>query len=213
MLPEYRGQLLNAGIPFHVEHIADFPHPSGLPVSFKFHWMREFATRFQGFDRITFSDGYDVWFIGTSDVDENIPSEVTWGAERNCFPEPQLAEQIGGGDTPWRYVNAGMMSGSPEAILDWVTRAERHPAYEGQMLDQKWLNRRLADSPELIRLDNRTTNFYVVSSTQESGELQMKNSMPWNSLCDSYPQFFHFSGGCKTDSFRRLLAGTDVELR
>lgn len=203
MLEDYRRQLLHASIPFHVEYIHPFPHPSGLPVSFKFHWMREFATRFREYHRLVFTDAFDVWFIG-QDVSERIPNEVIWGAERNCYPEPHLAGLFNG-DTPWRFVNAGLMAGSPEAILDWVADAERHPLYEPGPLDQCWLNRRRADTPALVPLDSTTNLFYVVSSTLESGELRIKNGQLWNSLCGTYPCFFHFSGSCPTDSVSQML--------
>jgi hypothetical protein len=213
MLEEYREQLHCAGIAaFHVETIKPFPHPSGLPVSFKFSWMREFALRFVGeFERLVFTDAYDVLFVSSSDIADRIPAEVTWAAERNCYPEPELAEKIIG-ETPWRYVNAGLMSGAPQAIIDWVDGAQRHPAYEPELLDQRWLNRRLADTPGMVKIDSGTANFYVVSSTLERGELQMRNGLPWNSLCNSTPSFFHFSGQCPTESFRELLAGRALEL-
>jgi hypothetical protein len=206
MLEEYRDQLHRAGIAVHVETIVPFPDPASLPLSFKLHWMRTFATNLRHTRKLVFTDAYDVLFVGNrEDAIDRIPDEVIWGAERNCYPEPHLAELISG-DTPWKYVNAGLMAGSPEAILDWVADAERHPQYEPGPLDQCWLNRRRADTPSLVPLDSTTSLFYVMSAWLEGGELQAKDNRPWNSLCDTYPAFIHFSGKCRTDSFRELLA-------
>ncbi len=208
LLGEYQTQLEQAGIDLHVEHIDPFPHPSGLPISFKLHWMREFATRFHHYRQLVFTDAYDVLFAGTKQqAMESLPWLFpVWAAERNCYPEPQLASRFTG-TTPWRYVNAGMMGGPPQAILNWVDAAERHRSYELAPLDQCWLNRRCADTPALVPLDDSTSVFYVVSSTLERGELQIKDGRPWNSATNTFPCFFHFSGGCPTEGFRNLLSG------
>lgn len=207
MLDEYRNQVLSAGIAFHLELISPFPHPSNLPLSFKLHWMRQFATDFPHASRLIFTDAYDVLFVGTREDLDSIPEEVQWAAERNCYPEPALSKLFYGVDTPWRYVNAGLMSGSPEAILDWVADAERHPDYDPGMLDQGWLNRRRVDTVGLVQLDHTTRAFYVMSKDLEGGELQAKNGRPWNSVFDTFPVFFHFSGHCDTTRFRMLLNG------
>lgn len=210
MLDEYERQLADAGIPFHLEQLDPLPcGANSINMQRRIQFVRILCLKFSGtFDKIVITDAWDVLFHGTRDeLIEKVPDTMLVSAERNCYPEAQYGDLITG-TTPWRYVNNGMMAGSPEYLRAWCDEAERTPNLD--ILDQAWFNRRRAEHSALVPLDETTDLFYVVSATRENGELKMKNGRPWNSLCDTYPNFFHFSGQCPTDSFRKLLRGDTI---
>jgi hypothetical protein len=202
LLEEYEAQLAAADVPFHLERI-DLPGgANGFTVAKRAQFLRKMAENFIDYKVIYATDAFDVLFFGTKEeLLHKAPQVFTCGAERNCYPEPHLAERISG-DTPWCFCNAGLIGCHPYALLNWCNRVESGP--EIDLLDQAWLNRRLADQSSLVSIDSYTDLFYVVSS-EEDGSLEIKSGRLWNSRCDSFPSFFHFSGKCPTDRIRSIL--------
>ena len=205
MLDEYENSLAAAGIDFHLE-IVSLPQGIGsVTARWKFEFMARMAEQFSSYQRIIFTDAWDVMFIGgKEELLPKIPEHVLVSAERNCWPEADLADQFSD-HTPWRFCNAGMISGHPHAITAWVPWALGTADLD--MLEQAWFNRRYADTPTPFVLDETTSLFYTVSFDREGGELQLKFEKPWNSVDDTHPQFFHFAGPCSSVPFRALLRG------
>lgn len=209
-LDEYEKQLSDAGIRFHLEPLSSLPAgANSITMRRRIEYIRSVASNFSDFARIIMTDAWDVLFIGTEDELLNkVGSCVCVSAERNCYPEPQYADAIKKVSEEfdrWIYCNNGMLSGHPDHLLEFCTKAEGLGDLD--ILDQAWFNRRRAEDSPLFEVDVLTDVFYVVSATQEDGMMQMKSGRPWNSLCDSFPNFFHFSGKCPDDRFRALLRG------
>lgn len=204
LMDEFESQLRSAKIDFHFEEVAAMPDgPNSMTMARKIDFARKMAMKFFEYDKIVFADAFDVLCYGTAkEIAANIPRLMTFSAERNCYPEPDLASRFSS-ISPWRYANAGLSGGAPENVIAWCDTA-CHEREQG-ILDQAWLNRRRAEESDLIRLDEWTDVFYTVSHGGEDGSLQLKDGKPWNSRCNTYPNFFHFSGRSSTEGFRNLL--------
>ena len=207
LIDEYEAELAAVGIDscFHPVHLPNATY--SITARWKLTHILEMCDRFSSYSRIIFSDGWDVYFVGTRH-DLHIPSTPLISAERNCYPDPSLASQISG-DTPWRFPNAGMVSGAPADLVSWAARALTTPDVDE--MEQLWMNRRLAAGDFPIPLDSATSLFYTVSP-DEDGSLKMRDHRPWNSVCGTYPQFFHFSGRCPVGSFQAMLQGRSESL-
>lgn len=203
-LDEYEEQLNAAGVPFHIEQIEPLVGgANGFTIRIRAEFLRKMATRFIDYKILYATDGWDVLFVGTrQDLLDNAPTSFLCAAERSCYPEPHLAERVAG-ESPWRFVNAGLIACPPDALLRWCDEVEQ--TAELTLLDQAWLNRRLSEQSPLVTIDTHTELFYVVSSALEDGALQMKNGRLWNSRYDTFPAFFHFSGKCSPDRIRGML--------
>lgn len=211
-LDEYETQLACADIRFHLEPLTNLPGgANSITMRRRIDYIRAMADNFSDYAHIIMTDAWDVLFLGTKeDLLNKVGDGVEISAERNCYPEPHLRQPIlnhyGCDPLPWSFANNGMLFGSPAKLLELCDAASKFGDLD--ILDQAWFNRRLVeDRADLFSLDVLTDVFYVVSSTQEGGQLRMKNGRPWNSLCDSFPCFFHFSGKCPDDRFRALLRG------
>jgi predicted O-methyltransferase YrrM len=205
-IDEYEQQLAAAGIEFYLAPLQNLASgANSISMLRRIAYMREVATKFSSYERIVMTDAWDVLFYGTKEeVFRKVPEALIVSAERNCYPEPDIALRFTS-SSPWRYANNGMVAGSPRSIIEWLKWAEQMP--DLGLLDQAWFNRRAAENQREMLLDETTDLFYVVSSTLEDGSLQMKARVPWNQRFGTSPNFFHFSGGCSTDNFRRMIAG------
>lgn len=203
-LDEYEGQLSRAGVPFHLEHLD--PLPSGansISMQRRIKYFRAMASRFIEYKTIFITDAWDVLFFGSKqELIDKAPETFVVSGERNCYPEAHMSDKIHG-NTPWKYVNNGMIAASPKYLLEWADHAEKTNDLE--ILDQAWFNRRRSEGSDLAPLDTTTSLFYVVSACLEDGSLRAKNGRPWNAKCDTYPNFLHFSGGCPSEGVRKML--------
>ena len=203
LMEEYKAQLAAAGVDTYCAVIDPMPGgPNDMTIRRKVKFVRDMAYLFRDYGAIYITDGWDVLFFGTKQdlIDKAQPLVIS--AEQNAYPEPDPVGRITG-PTPWRYACAGCMGGIPPALIKWANKIERM-GDSLDLLDQAWMNRHL--ETWLVPLDHETQLFYTVSATLETGSLQMKDGRPWNSYCNSFPNFLHFSGGCPTDEVRSMLA-------
>lgn len=205
-IDEYEKSLADAGIPFHLEDIGPLPGgANSISMRKRINYFRKMAEQFVDYQTIYITDAWDVMFFGTKqELIDKAPETFLCSAERNCYPEANLAGIITG-DTPWKYCNNGMVAATPTWLLAWCGMAEQTPDLDS-MLDQGWFNRRRAEGSPLTPLDETTKLFYVVSAWLEDGALQVKDGRPWNQTCNTFPNFLHFSGKCPDDWVRKMLA-------
>jgi hypothetical protein len=71
---------------------------------------------------IIFADAFDVWFTRSPSAILEVwratfgkQYEITWNAERNCFPRQEWAVHHPQADTSFRYLNSGLSIGRTEA--------------------------------------------------------------------------------------------------
>ncbi len=191
-MAEYQRQLADAGIDVHVEPMKDFAAANCLGAQVA--GERELATRFRDYGKIMFSDAFDVLFYGTkADVLAKIPDKgVLLAAERNCYPDATLADGMWG-TTPWRFVNGGLLAGTPDAILEWLDRIETHPMYNPAFCNQSFFNLLRFNKSSLMRIDDTTELFYCLFG--ERDELHFgADGFPVNGVCKTRPQFIHANG-------------------
>lgn len=199
LLNRYESQLEAAGIPFHLEPLAQAGVGS---LGVKIALLRKLATKFKDYGRIVLTDAWDVLFYGSnSQVLEALSDDhmVTLGAERNCFPDAYLAEHFWG-TTPWKFFNGGFTAGSPTAILDWCKAIEGDECYLPMAIDQQWINWTLLSTQrggftrwiQYASLDRNTQLCYTMM--REQGTLELKGNRLYNPICDSHPQWIHFNG-------------------
>ncbi len=191
----YLSQLKAAGIDVNVEMMIDFANSGGGgTLGGKIEGIRKVCTIAGNFDHIIFSDAFDVQFFGSkADVIAKMPNEgVLMAAEKNCYPEPELAAQI---DMPtvWAFVNGGLLCGRPSEFLKWCDAIEAHPAYDPNALDQAWFNRRLAESSPIVKVDSRCEIFLCLFG--DDSELCFCGGLPYNKVTGTSACFIHANGG------------------
>lgn len=203
-IDEYEAQLAAADIPFYLKPLDPLPAgANSITMRRRIKFFRDIASEFSDYRTIYITDAWDVLFFGTKqELIDKAPTLFLCSAERNCYPEADLADRISG-FTPWRYANNGCVAANPEYLWNWCADAER--TNDLDILDQAWFNRRCAERSPLTPLDTSTNIFYVVSAWLEDGALQVKNGRPWNSVTNCYPSFLHFSGKCPSDGVRNML--------
>lgn len=194
LLPAYIESVQRAGIDMHVE--------SGLVIDNMgaggaFGWGIEFHRRmvrqFSHYQKIVITDAFDVLFYGTKeDALRKIPDDyVLLAGEKNCYPNPGLREGYPG-STPWRFVNGGMLAGSPQAILAWYDRIVALPEYRPTCLNQELYNNLVHAGADWFHIDERTELFFCLFGGYE--ELEFENGIPVNTLCGTKPNFIHLNG-------------------
>jgi hypothetical protein len=197
----YLSQLEAAGIDHYCEPLSEFP-ANGGSLSYKIKGLRDRVVRYLHYDKLVFTDGHDMQFFGNKeDVISKIPDAgVLLGAERNCYPEPELAKLIHN-PLPHKYVNGGWLAGSPESFLAWLEAIERHPHFNPVTLDQAFFNRLLAENDPLIQIDDRTELVYCFFGEAGSiHDLQFdEQGLPVNTLTLTHPAWTHANGKWPSD--------------
>lgn len=182
----YEKQLFDAGIGFYLseeklKYLGDL-------VDF---WKKSLDMHGDA-ETVVFTDAWDVLFYGTAqEVHDKIPEDkVLLAAERNCWPDSYLADEIAG-STPWRYPNGGFSAGRPEAFSKWIEAVENHPAYHRNFINQQWYLHRCVDKSIEMTLDTKTELVYCMF--MDSGEMQF-DTRPYNTITGTRPNFVHFNG-------------------
>lgn len=212
LLPQYVKQLENAGIEVHVTSGVKYEDKCNQIGSLgrKTRNLALVANQMHEYRYLVLSDAFDVLFYGSKQevVDKlaAVGQHPLLATERFCWPDAYLADFFKGGGTPWRYVNGGLMAGTPEGIGTWAEWMASHPAFIPAMVDQQWLNQRLLQGEDSghFTMDYRTQLFYCAN--YDKGELGFEDGRAVNHLLGTMPNFIHFNGG--TDSTKyQLLCG------
>lgn len=193
-LPLYRKQLADAGIDFHVEDISGMSIPPlGGNSEIKTNGMIDLSRRFSHYKKIIFTDAFDMCFFGNKDETiSKIPEDyVLWAAEKNCYPDQAIAPRIPDRG-PHRFGNGGFLCGTPDAMIAWAEKLRVYPGYNGNVLDQQYLNISLADNDDFVRIDHQTNICFCLYGGYS--ELEFENGKPVNTMYGTHPQFIHANG-------------------
>ena len=211
LMPKYLQQLESANISYHVMPLS-ITSPSDGKLGWCIDNYRNLAQQFSNYDRIILTDAWDVLCYATRDQIEKIlpriSPQVMFAAERNCYPEPNLSFSIKswiGEDVLWCYLNGGMLTASPQELLNWCDAVQNHPAYDPFMIGQQWLNRRLAEKSDLVWIDWSTELFYCMFMEDQKPTLENKNGRPHNTYTGEFPSFIHFNGSWPPEPFLRMM--------
>lgn len=210
-LPLLRAQLAKAGIPLCLDVNSTAKYQNGMrTLGQHVANLRRWTEKHQDAEYLIFTDAWDVLFFGTAEeVIAKIPETgVLMAAERNCFPDSHLAPQFKG-ETPWKFVNGGLLAGKTTEIAKWLDYVEACPSYQPGMIDQQWLNYRLLNEwvnviyEPLIRIDRNTELFYCMYL--DEGEMQPRGGKPFNALTGNSPNFIHFNGKHDASKFLKQI--------
>ena len=190
-------QVLEAGIDFAMRFMAPVDSwERAITIERRLSAVEEMAA--SALDRYEFMvhvDSRDMIFVGSrASAVAKIPSNgrVLMAADRHCWPEEDLAEQIPGRPSPWRFANCGLIAGRPKALLAWVEAMRRHPGYEEGLIDQAVSNRVLAGPAPFFDVDHDTRLVYCMH--RDAGELEWHAGTLRNKLTGTFPEFIHFNG-------------------
>lgn len=192
----YLSQLEAAGIEHNCEALTEFPSNGGS-LGYKISGLRRRVVQNLHYDKIVFTDGHDMQFFSDKTyVLSKIPDTgILLGAERNCYPEPELADRIHN-PLPHKFCNGGWLAGRPEEFIAWFDAIERHPSYDPICLDQAWFNRRLAENDPLIKIDDQAELVYCFyGESGDIADLQFDDDgKPVNALTGTKPAWTHANG-------------------
>lgn len=190
----YCRQLKQAEIETHVFNCSDMPNQNGGGnLRYRVQIFRRLAEQFSNYKKLIISDAFDVLFMGKKEyVLSKIPTDgLLHAAEKNCYPEECQSLQIPDRG-PWRYANGGLVCGTPQSFLAWCDEAEKHPRYDPEVLDQRFLNELLAEESPLCRIDYKTEIFFCLYGGYD--ELDFTNGLPVNTKYCTFPSFIHSNG-------------------
>lgn len=200
MMTDYVRRLSSEGIEVNIDPIAG----QSFGLGAKLVSIRNLARRFAAYEMVILSDGWDVMFYGTKSdvmVAPRSRDRVLWASEKNCWPHPELAQYIPGRG-PWRFVNGGLLAGSPKAFLDMCDRIEAHPGYNAAYIDQGFMNFLLTqDNADFFDIDWKTNLFFCLHLGHD--ELEFRGGIPFNTVHKTYPSFVHANGHWPTDDLHR----------
>ena len=199
-MPVYLKQLEDAKIDYYVKPLNPSDvGGSGGDLAYKVRTIREFANQFNYYERIVMTDAFDVTLF-CDDRDrliQRIPTDhVLWAAEKNCYPDPSIADKIPDRGLH-RFANGGMLCGSPASLLDWCARAEVHPMYVCNGLDQYFYNLLLSANDPLMVIDHQTELFFCLFRGYP--ELEFEKGYPVNTTYGTRPSFIHANGHAGTE--------------
>jgi hypothetical protein len=197
MLTEYVRRLSASGI----EVAIDPASGQSFGIGEKLQGIRSTVDRFAGYELLVLSDGWDVMFYGTKKLlMEKVPRDkVLWAAEKNCWPDAGMVRHIPDRG-PWRFVNGGLLAGTPNAFLEMCDRIEAHPIYNPALVDQGFMNFLLAQNETFFEIDTKTNLFFCLHLGYD--ELEFKNGRPFNSLYRTFPLFVHANGHWPTEELQ-----------
>jgi|SRR5208282_155138 len=188
LMPHYLKQLSAAEIDVHVEPSEEFVNTLEAQIRAQ----RFLVNQFSEYQKVIFSDAFDVLFFGSKDeVLSKIPEEtVVSAAERCCWPDASRVSEYPG-RTPWRFANGGLLAGTPKSILRWFDDLENHPLYPPTAGDfnQRLFNLLRLETPAMMPLDETTELFYCLPG--EKNELGCEDGRPINRVCGTRPNFLH----------------------
>lgn len=195
-LPLYLGQLQAAGIDVFMHDASDRPNQNGGGnLGYRVEVFRKYARLYREYEFIIFTDGFDMTFWGTkksllAKLDGRF---LIHAAEKNCYPDPQVAVSIPARlNSPWRFANGGWVAGTPVDFELWCEAAEKHRFYDPNFLDQRFLNLLLVEGKGLCEIDDTTQLCFCLFGGYD--ELQFVHGYPVNTMFDTYPLFLHANG-------------------
>lgn len=204
MLQMLSKQLREAKIDFFVEVV---PWPEENMLSFcaaenRITLMEKIVEKLYEYKNIIFIDGWDTLFFGTKEeLISKIPKNIVlMSAEKVCYPNVSLMEDIPDGGTPWRYANGGGIAGTPANLIKFFKECKDNFNLMHLGLDQELYNEILALNKNVkFILDHNTQVFY--NMIEDEGELINYNYRPLNKETDQLPNFIHFNGKCDSKHF------------
>jgi len=142
-------------------------------------------------------------------------SPIVVSAEKNCFPGDlrdqydALGEDL---DTPYQYLNSGMIVGDTEAILTVLESMDAknipNDYWDGEKMvnpnDQLYWQHEFIKQPVQISLDRYQILCNALHDVT-ADELDFEQDRIYNKVTKTFPCSFHLNGGAKTGGLREPI--------
>jgi hypothetical protein len=204
MIEMLQKQLDNAGIDFYVSYQDVEENFYQFCSAYnRVNLMYNVLMKLEDYKYIIFIDGWDTLFFGDkNDVINKIPkNKVLISAEKCCYPDVSIMNDIPSGGTPWRYANFGGIAGTRDNLFLFLEECKNTIDKLKIGMDQEIPNLLLSQGiNSSFILDYNTQLFYCM--LEDEGELINYGRVPLNSATNQTPNFIHFNG--KSDSIHFL---------
>lgn len=161
-------------------------------------------------ERMIFCDAFDVLFVDSPELIGDLAIEffddrLVYNAEKNCFPDPSLADRHPQTKSQFRYLNSGFAVGRTcdfMAMLDWIRADEipndsRNPDGSGNHPnDQDYVMRAFVSGDLPMALDTQGIICQTLCGVDES-EFDFSGEQIENLVTGSWPCAFHANGNAK----------------
>ena len=126
-------------------------------------------------------------------IDNFSMDKVVFNAEKNCFPDRSLSERYPECDTPWKYLNAGILAGKVSVVKKlYELVLPRIP----NTMDQLQFSIAFLES-DLIELDTECKVFQTLFM-ESDGDIEYGERLR-NSITNTYPLLIHGNGMASMD--------------
>jgi hypothetical protein len=201
----YRGKSLPPGFAVLIRSCMRF----GIQIrffGFDKYWQDMYHTKFihlleciralrNEYDYVIAVDAEDIVFLRPLEEIYEIATtfqDVTWCAERNCFPHPELASQYPMAPTSYKYLNGGGFFGKINDVVDCM---EKVSAWIGDHNDdQAVLSKAYISGQFPIKLDYHCKVFQSLFAHKNTDlEIQPDHKI-WNPETQTFPCILHANG-------------------
>ncbi len=153
------------------------------------------------YDLILYTDGYDTFFVrefpGEQFFYDRFPAGV-YSAEKNCWPDPSIADRYPTAASEWKYLNAGQW------LLkrgDFMHMADYNPIRPSDN-DQPWHARLFLSGQYAMRLDDKCELFQSVAFLAP-GDFDTGGAELVNLKTGSRPYIVHGNGGTDLSPYEK----------
>jgi hypothetical protein len=175
---------------------------------------RDFVSCLNPDELVLSVDAYDVFALNGCnkiEIQKKIKKcfdldKVTFCAETNCFPNPDLADRYPKVNSDWKYLNAGIYVGKAKLVLQMLdlTVDKMVGSMDQLQFSELFLNSNLID------LDHECQIFQSLFRKESGQEIcwkdyDIKNKMIMNKHFGTYPMLFHGNGKIKMQSLFPFL--------
>jgi hypothetical protein len=168
----------------------------------KLHETYKYLKSLEGYTHFLYTDAWDTFALGGPDeLDWVMRDGLLIGAERACYPYPELESQYPVDASPWHFVNGGGFCGEIDAFL--YLYKDQPPTTE--LNDQVWLTNQFLKLHKegWMELDYKceifqTLGFCPDSDFDTSGRFR-------NTVTGSNPLFIHGNGQTPMTNIYKLL--------
>jgi len=160
----------------------------------------EYLKQHSEIERFVFCDAFDVIILGSpQEFDEKLDWQegVMLSAEKNCWPDSNLANQFSEIDSPFKYVNSGLYYASSKWFINLIEYNK--PNYEDD--DQLYMTNFYLNAPDVM-LDTRQTIFNSHSFIAD-GEYGYENGRV--QVLGNEPIFIHLNGRTIDEKLNALI--------
>jgi len=173
---------------------------AGMP---KIQLVNEFLATISPDAIVLFMDGYDTFFadspITILERFKDMDADIVFGAESECWPISENAEQWPDVGTKYKFLNSGLYIGKAKALHGFIAQGQESADKDDQLFCQKrYLNNK---TDWKIKLD---TEAYIFQNHEPN--IRVVNDQLWNDETGCCGCIYHGNGGEAAKAFFITMA-------